>query len=314
MSGGKVAWVFPGQGAQYVGMGREMADAYEEARAAFALADEALGFPISRLCMEGDEAELRRTENTQPAILTASVAMLQVLQKQPVPVDYVAGHSLGEFSALVAARSFTFETAVKLVRIRGRLMEKAVPSGQGTMAAVLGMEEGKLAEICEAVTAEGEAVDMANLNCPGQIVVSGTRDGVEEVCRRAKEAGARRTMMLDVSGPFHSRLMQPAAEKFRSYLDAVEIADAQVPVVANVTARPVQEAAVIRELLYRQVASPVRWEASVRWLLEQGVDTFVEIGPGSVLSGLIRKVDRGVRTLQVEKPSDVEKVWELLAR
>lgn len=313
MSRGKVAWVFPGQGAQYVGMGREMAEAYEEARTVLAQADETLGFAISRLCMEGDEAELRKTENTQPAILTTSIAILRAIQKQPIPVDYVAGHSLGEFSALVAAQALSFETAVKLVRIRGRLMEEAVPAGQGTMAAVLGMEEAVLAEICAAVTEEGKAVDMANLNCPGQIVVSGTREGVEEACRRAKEAGARRTMMLEVSGPFHSRLMQPAAEKFRTYLEAAEIADAQVPVVANVTARPVQEASAIRELLYRQVASPVRWEESVRWLLEQGVETFVEIGPGSVLSGLIRKIERKVQTLQVEKPADLEKVWATFA-
>jgi [acyl-carrier-protein] S-malonyltransferase len=313
MAMGKVAWVFPGQGAQYVGMGREVADMYEEARTVFAQADEALGFSLSRLCMEGDEAELRRTENTQPAILTTSIALLRTLQKHAIPVDYVAGHSLGEFSALVAAESLSFETAVKLVRIRGRLMEEAVPAGKGTMAAVLGMEETALAQICEAVTATGNPVDMANLNCPGQIVVSGTREGVEEACRRAKAAGARRAMMLEVSGPFHSRLMQPAAEKFRPCLAEAEIADAQVPVVANVTARPVQDAAAIRELLYRQVASPVRWEESVRWLLAQGVRTFVEIGPGSVLSGLIRKVDRSAQTLQVEKPADLEKVWQFFA-
>jgi len=313
MDKGKVAWVFPGQGAQYVGMGREMADAYEEARTVFEQADDVLGFSLSRLCMEGDEAELRRTENTQPAILTTSIAMLRTLLRNPVPVDYVAGHSLGEFSALVAAESLSFESAVQLVRIRGRLMEEAVPAGQGAMAAVLGLEEAALSEICSAVTAEGQPVDMANLNCPGQIVISGIREGVEEACRRAKEAGARRTMMLEVSGPFHSRLMQPAAEKFRAYLNEAVIADARVPVVANVTARPVQEADTIRELLYRQVASPVRWEESARWLLEQGVRTFVEIGPGSVLSGLIRKVDRSVQTMQVEKPADLEKVWAFFA-
>ena len=288
---GKVAWVFPGQGAQYVGMGREVAEMYEEAKAVFAQADEALGFSLSRLCMEGDEAQLRLTENTQPAILTTSIALLRAMQRHNVPVDYVAGHSLGEYSALVAAESLSFESAVKLVRIRGRLMEEAVPAGQGTMAAVLGMDEAALAPICDAVSAEGNPVDLANLNCPGQIVISGTRAGVEEAGRRAKEAGARRVMMLDVSGPFHSRLMQPAADKFRLHLEEATITDARIPVVANVTARPVQEAAAIRELLYRQVAAPVRWEETVRWLLDQGVRTFVEIGPGSVLSGLIRKVD-----------------------
>ncbi len=310
---GKVAWVFPGQGAQYVGMGREVAEMYEEAKAVFAQADEALGFSLSRLCMEGDEAQLRLTENTQPAILTTSIALLRAMQRHNVPVDYVAGHSLGEYSALVAAESLSFESAVKLVRIRGRLMEEAVPAGQGTMAAVLGMDEAALAPICDAVSAEGNPVDLANLNCPGQIVISGTRAGVEEAGRRAKEAGARRVMMLDVSGPFHSRLMQPAADKFRLHLEEATITDARIPVVANVTARPVQEAAAIRELLYRQVAAPVRWEETVRWLLDQGVRTFVEIGPGSVLSGLIRKVDRSVQTLQVEKPTDLEKLWQVFA-
>jgi [acyl-carrier-protein] S-malonyltransferase len=310
---GKIAWVFPGQGSQYVGMGQEVTEAYPEAREVFEKADEVLGFSLTQLCMHGEEAELRKTENTQPAILTTSIALLRVLRRKEVPVDFVAGHSLGEFSALVAAGALQFEDAVRLVRIRGKLMEEAVPAGKGAMAAVLGMEQPVLAEICEQVSAAGQPVDLANLNCPGQIVISGTRQGVEDACRRAREAGARRTMMLEVSGPFHSRLMQPAADKFRKVLDEVNLSEAQVPVVANVTALPVQDPGEIRELLYRQVASPVRWEESIRWLLSQGVETFVEIGPGSVLSGLIRKVDRKVQTFQVEKPSDLEKVWDHFA-
>ncbi|OUM88312.1 MAG: malonyl CoA-acyl carrier protein transacylase [Bacillus thermozeamaize] len=310
---GKIAWVFPGQGSQYVGMGQEVTEAYPEAREVFEKADEVLGFSLTQLCMHGEEAELRKTENTQPAILTTSIALLRVLRRKEVPVDFVAGHSLGEFSALVAAGALQFEDAVRLVRIRGKLMEEAVPAGKGAMAAVLGMDQPVLAEICEQVSAAGQPVDLANLNCPGQIVISGTRQGVEDACRRAREAGARRTMMLEVSGPFHSRLMQPAADKFRKVLDEVNLSEAQVPVVANVTALPVQDPGEIRELLYRQVASPVRWEESIRWLLSQGVETFVEIGPGSVLSGLIRKVDRKVQTFQVEKPSDLEKVWDHFA-
>jgi len=310
---GKIAWVFPGQGSQYVGMGQEVTEAYPEAREVFEKADEVLGFSLTQLCMHGEEAELRKTENTQPAILTTSIALLRVLRRKEVPVDFVAGHSLGEFSALVAAEALQLEEAVRLVRIRGKLMEEAVPAGKGAMAAVLGMDQPVLAEICEQVSAAGQPVDLANLNCPGQIVISGTRQGVEDACRRAREAGARRTMMLEVSGPFHSRLMQPAADKFRKVLDEVNLSEAQVPVVANVTALPVQDPGEIRELLYRQVASPVRWEESIRWLLSQGVETFVEIGPGSVLSGLIRKVDRKVQTFQVEKPSDLEKVWDHFA-
>ncbi len=310
---GKVAWVFPGQGSQYVGMGREVSEAYPVAREVFQEADGVLGFSLTQLCMHGDEAELRKTENTQPAILTTSIALLRVLKKREIPVNFVAGHSLGEYSALVAAGALPFAEAVRLVRIRGKLMEEAVPAGKGAMAAILGMEQSDLAKICEEVSAAGQLVDLANLNCPGQIVISGTREGVEEACKRAKETGARRAMMLEVSGPFHSRLMQPAAEMFQRWLNEATFSVAKVPLVANVTALPVQDPEEIRELLYRQVASPVRWEESVRWLLSQGVDTFVEIGPGSVLSGLIRKVDRQVQTYQVEKVSDLEKVWQHFA-
>ncbi|ALS27512.1 malonyl CoA-ACP transacylase [Paenibacillus sp. 32O-W] len=296
---GKTAFVFPGQGAQAVGMGRDVFETHAAARAIFEEADEALGFRLSGIIFEGPEEVLKQTANTQPALLTVSAALLKALAERGWTPDYVAGHSLGEYSALVAAGSLSFADAVRTVRARGEFMEQAVPGGQGAMAAVLGAERDALAALCAAVSEEIGTVELANVNCPGQIVVSGTAEGVRAVAERGKEAGAKRVVPLEVSGPFHSSLMKPAAERLAGVLERLDIRDAAVPVVANVTARPVTAAGEIRKLLVEQVYSPVLWEDCVRWLIAQGTDTFVEIGSGTVLAGLIKKIDRNVRVLSV---------------
>ncbi|WP_372632882.1 ACP S-malonyltransferase [Cohnella sp.] len=307
---GKIAFVFPGQGAQAVGMGK---DAYESSAAAKAIydkADEALGYSISKLSFEGPEEELRQTANTQPALLATSVALLEVYKEQGVKPDYVAGHSLGEYSALVAAGVLEFADAVKLVRARGQFMEQAVPEGQGAMAAVLGAERAALQALCSEITAAGTVVELANVNCPGQIVVSGSAAGVAAVVERGKEAGAKRVIALEVSGPFHSSLMQPAADKLAEALAQAEFRDASVPVVANVHARPVASGAELRELLVKQVVSPVQWEDTIAYLIGEGVDTFVEIGSGTVLAGLIKKIDKSVRIVSVNSAAAASAVAE----
>lgn len=303
----KTAFVFPGQGAQAVGMGKDIYDAYDRSRAVFEQADKALDFSLSNIIFEGPEETLKQTANTQPALLTVSVAMLEQLTERGLKADYVAGHSLGEYSALVAAGVLSFEDAVRTVRARGQYMEQAVPSGQGAMAAVLGAERETLAALCATVTAEGSAVELANVNCPGQIVVSGTAAGVQAIVERGKEeAGAKRVIPLEVSGPFHSSLMKPAAVNLESVLAGIQMQDAAIPVVANVTASTVTAANEIRGLLVEQVYSPVLWEDSIRYLIEQGVDTFVEIGSGTVLAGLIKKIDKNVRVISVNSSSALE--------
>jgi len=289
---GKVAFVFPGQGSQFVGMGQTLSEQSEAARLVFQQADEALGFSLSGLCFQGPEEELRLTANTQPAILTASVAVLAAFREQQPDFqpDFVAGHSLGEYSALVAAGALDFAEAVRTVRARGQFMEEAVPAGEGAMSAVLNLDRGVLQAVCEEVTACGHPVQLANLNCPGQIVISGSAKGVKLAGEKAKEAGAKRVLPLNVSGPFHSSLMQPAADKLHAVLAGVSVRDAKVPVVANVTARPVSEAQTVVDSLVQQVSAPVLWEDSVQWMVEQGVTTFVEIGPGKVLAGLVKKI------------------------
>lgn len=296
---GKIAFVFPGQGAQAVGMGKDIYEHDADARAILEQANEALGFSVTDLMFNGPDTELKQTANTQPALLAASVAYLKLVEKSGVKADYVAGHSLGEYSALVAAGVLSFGDAVRTVRARGQFMEQAVPSGQGAMAAVLGAERTALKQLCDQITSEGKLVELANVNCPGQIVVSGTVDGVNEVVARGKEIGAKRVIPLEVSGPFHSSLMDNAAVALRGQLQQVTMQDAVIPVIANVTAEPVSSAQHIASLLEQQVCAPVLWEDSIKALIELGVDTFVEIGSGSVLTGLIKKIDRNVTTVTI---------------
>lgn len=305
----KIAFVFPGQGAQAAGMGKDVYEALPQSRAVFEKGDEVLGFPLSGLVFEGPDSELKQTVNTQPALVTASVAYLEALSGLKVMPDYVAGHSLGEYSALVAAGVLSYEDAVRLVRLRGQFMEEAVPGGQGAMAAVLGADREALTELCRSITAAGTPVELANVNCPGQIVVSGTVAGVGEVVRRVKEAGGKRAIPLEVSGPFHSSLMKGAAERLAAELDKVTFKAPAMPVVVNVAAAPVTDPEEIRKLLVEQVYSPVLWQDSVEWLIGAGVDTFVEIGSGSVLAGLIRKIDRNVKVVNINSLESVQAGW-----
>jgi [acyl-carrier-protein] S-malonyltransferase len=304
---GKIAFVFPGQGAQAVGMGKDAYESNAAARAVFDRADEVLGFSIATLAFEGPDELLRQTANTQPALLAVSIALLETYKNQNVKPDFVAGHSLGEYSALVAAGVLAFDDAIRLVRARGIYMEQAVPGGQGAMAAVLGAEREPLQTLCAEISAgNGLVVELANVNCPGQIVVSGSTLGVAAVVERGKEAGAKRVIPLDVSGPFHSSLMQPAADSLEVELAKVEFHTAEVPVIANVHALPVTSGEELRELLVKQVVSPVLWEDTIRFLISEGVDTFVEIGSGAVLAGLIKKIDKSVQVISVNSAAAAE--------
>lgn len=306
---GKIAFVFPGQGAQAVGMGKDVYDALPDSRAVFEKGDEVLGFPLSQLIFEGPDSDLKQTANTQPALLTASVAYLQALKGSAVQPDYVAGHSLGEYSALVAAGVLSYEDAVRLVRLRGQFMEEAVPGGQGAMAAVLGADRQALGELCRSISEETGLVELANVNCPGQIVVSGSQSGVDGVAQRVKEIGGKRAIPLEVSGPFHSTLMKEAAARLADELKNITLNAPSVPVVVNVTAEPVTDPEEIRELLVRQVYSPVLWHDSVEWMIANGVDTFVEIGSGSVLAGLIRKIDKSVKVININSLESAQTSW-----
>jgi len=301
----KTAFVFPGQGAQYEGMGREIAEKYPVARATFEEADHALGFPISRLCFEGPEEELKLTENTQPAILTTSIAIFRVFADKGIQPDFVAGHSLGEYSALVAAGALSLSDAVTLVRRRGQYMQQAVPVGVGAMAALLGLELSAVEAVCERAAA-GQVVSPANLNSPGQIVIAGNREAVERAVVLAKEAGAKRAMMLQVSAPFHCALMKPAEEKLSVDLDRLPFSDLKCTLITNVDAAPIRRGDEAREALKRQVSRPVRWQQSVGQLNAAGVSRFVETGPGKVLLGLIRSVDKSATMLNAEDENSLE--------
>ncbi len=301
----KTAFLFPGQGSQFAGMGKSLAEGWPEARRIFDTADEILGFSLSRLCFEGPEAELKLTENTQPALLAVSAAAHAVLQAQGVAVDYVAGHSLGEYSALVAARALSFEEALVLVRKRGQFMQNAVPAGAGAMAALLKMPMERLDEIL-AQAAQGEVVSAANLNSPDQIVIAGHATAVNRAVELAKAAGARRAVILPVSAPFHCALMKPAQDRMRAELAAAAFHDLQTPLVNNWQAREVRGAADAREGLIEQIPNPVRWNESIDYLSSQGVERYIEVGPGAVLSGLLKSILPDRRAITFGEAQDME--------
>jgi len=306
-----IAFLFPGQGSQAVEMGKELAAQHAVARQTFEEADEALGYKLSQLCFEGPEEQLRLTEITQPAILTTSVAAWRVLKEKGVSPSFVAGHSLGEYSAHVAAGTFAFADAVRTVRHRGKYMQEAVPVGVGAMAAILGMELEKVSAVC-AEAAQGEICDAANINSGEQIVISGNTAAVERAAKLGSERGAKRAVMLPVSAPFHCSLMKPAQDRLASDLEALNFSTPQVPVIANVSAQPVEDAGSSREALIRQVTGSVKWNESIQLLILRGVQTFIEVGPGKVLCGLMRQIDRTKKALNVEDEASRQKTMEYL--
>ena len=308
----KIAFVFPGQGSQYVGMGRDLWERYPVVRSLFEEASEVLGFDLASLCFEGPEEKLRLTENTQPAIFTVSVAAWRVLKEELDLEPYlVAGHSLGEYSALVTSGALSFSEGVHLVRMRGKFMQEAVPVGEGGMAAVIGLERSRVKELCERA-ADKEVLVPANFNSPDQIVISGHLSAVDRAIPIAKEMGAKRAVKLEVSAPFHSPLMESAGRRLAEELEKVEVKDLKVPVITNVEAEPNSEPSRVKELLVRQVSSPVLWEDSVRKMVQMGTEAFVEIGPKRVLCGLLRKIVPERKILNFEIADDLYKLKEVL--
>lgn len=309
----KIAFLFPGQASQYSGMGRELAEKFPESRAVFDEADAALGCSVSQLCFEGSDEALKQTENTQPAILTVSTAAYRALERQGLRPDFVAGHSLGEYSALVAAGGLDFATAVKLVRGRGRYMQEAVPAGEGAMAAILGLAPAEVVDICKKA-ADHQVVAPANLNSPEQTVISGDAAAVKRAVEIASQCGAKRAVILAVSAPFHCALMAPAQQRLEADLRAAHFSDLRFPLVTNVEAEAISTGAEARDALIQQVTEPVRWLDSMHEMIEAGVTIFVEVGPGKVLSGLLRQIDRSVRALNVEDSASLQATLEKIAQ
>ena len=308
----QLAFLFPGQGSQAVGMGKDLAERYLVAKQTFEEADSALGMKLSHLCFGGPEDQLRLTENTQPAILTASVAAWRVLNEKGIKPAFLAGHSLGEYSAHVAAGTISFTDAVRAVRSRGKYMQEAVPVGTGSMAAIVGMNIEAVTTLC-ADAAQGEVCEPANINSPDQIVISGSVAAIERAVKLAEERGAKRAKMLQVSAPFHCSLMKPAQERLAADLETLNFSAPQVPVIADVSARPVEDAGSAREALIHQVTGSVKWNESIQLLIARGVQTFIEVGPGKILSGLMRQIDRTKKALNVEDEASLHKAMEYLA-
>lgn len=304
----KIAFIFPGQGSQKVGMGAELVANDEACKAFYDRADQALNFKLSKYMLEGPQEELTLTYHAQPALLTTGVMIASKLIEAGITPDYTAGHSLGEYGSFVIAESLSFEDAVKIVHKRGLYMNEAVPAGLGAMAAILGMEEEPLKGVCAEITEDGDLVQLANLNCPGQIVISGTKEGVEKASQLAKERGAKRAIPLDVSGPFHCELMKPAAVQLEKEIEQVAISQPKIPIINNVHAEILEDVESIKKEMVEQVYSPVQWERDVRKMLELGVTTFIECGPGKVLSGLVRKIDRSAKTYCVYDEATFEEV------
>ena len=304
----KIAFIFPGQGAQVCGMGKDFYDNTEIGRQVFDKATSLLGFSVPQLCFEEND-RLDITEYTQTAMVTTSIAMMKVLEERGISPDVTAGLSLGEYCALTAAGVMSADDAIKAVRQRGILMQEAVPVGIGAMAAILALDAAKIEEVLSSM----EDVWIANYNCPGQIVISGRKEAVEAACEKLKEAGAKRAVMLNVSGPFHSKMLEEAGEKLGKVWDNIEISKPRIPYVANVTASYITDKEDVKPLLIEQVSSSVRWQQSVEAMIKDGVDTFIEIGPGKTLAGFMKKISRQVKTLNVEKLEDIEKVVEALS-
>ena len=307
----KIAFIFPGQGAQYIGMGKELFDNIEVCKNIFDIADKELNFELSKLCFEGTSEDLNITENTQPAILTTSIAALMALKEKGIECDVTAGLSLGEYSALVCSGSMDFKDAVKLVKKRGRFMQEAVPVGIGTMAAILGLSVNYVEEACSEARGSG-IVEIANLNCPGQIVIAGEIAAVEHALEIAKGKGAKRAILLPVSAPFHSSMLKPAAEKLEIELQNINLEEITIPVMTNVNGDYVKSKENIKANLKLQVMSSVLWETIIRNMIKDGIDTFVEIGPGKVLSGFVKKIDRKLTVVNVEDMASLDRAVQLL--
>ena len=304
----KTALIFPGQGSQYVGMAKDLLENFSYVSAVFEEASDTIGIDLKRLSVDDPDAELNKTANTQPAILTASIAALKVLNSETsIKGDILAGHSLGEYTALVHSGVMPFTEAVRIVRKRGEFMQDAVPEGQGAMAAILGMESDAVAKLCDD-SAEGEVVSPANFNSPGQIVIAGQRSAVERAAELAKERGAKRAILLPVSVPSHCKLMESAGKSLRAELEALSMGNFSLPVISNVEASVYPSVGAVQDLLVRQLSSPVRWDDSVRQLKKEGVSLAIEVGPGRVLSGLVKRIDRDIKTLNIEDAASLKKI------